>query len=630
MTKVYFINANHLLDAINLVASDLDIDVVAEGADCIVEVKTLDSYVLNVEIAEKRLTIEYGGGVAVFLRGLAMSLSQLRDGVTEKRISETPIFTLNGAMIDMSRNAVMNVNTVKFMLRKMALMGLNAFMLYTEDTYEIDGYPYFGYMRGRYTKEELRELDQYALNLGIELIPCIQTLGHLATHLKWAASTAYKDSTGNLFPGIDATYDFIDAMLDTVSECFTTKRIHIGMDETHELGRGRTLTLNGYRNPRELYIEHLGRVAQMVKKRGLRPMMWSDMTMLFAAVGDTVGKHGYDMRNEYSDKMRAHIPEELEQVFWDYYNSDEKFYQSNVENHRKYLGNCTMFAGGVWTWSGYSALLKRSLEFTIPALNVCKKEGVKEVIATVWHNGAESNLITSLAGIAWYADYSYKGYYNNESMKECFKFATGESYDSFVKLEEVDEPQGETIPLSRVLLYNDPLIPFSDKNIEGIEFGNYYQDLTKELASLNVSSFYYPAFNTITTLSALFENKADFGLRLKRAYDNKDNNILSEMANECDVIVEKIQALRHAHKNAWMVYNKPFGWEVFDIRYGGLVMRFETCKERICQYISGEVQKIEELESDRLRIDGTDNPNSILGNHILWRSYQSYVTAGIL
>ena len=630
MLKISFINADHLSEAIDMVAADLDISVVTEGADCIVEVSETKTYALNVEIAGIRLRIEYGGGVAVFLRGLAMALSQIRAGVTEKLITETPIFTLNGAMIDMSRNAVMNPDTVKLMMRKMALMGLNAFMLYTEDTYEIDGYPYFGYMRGRYTKEELKELDLYALKLGIELIPCIQTLGHLATHLKWSASTAYKDSAGNLFPGIDATYDLIDSMLNTVSECFTTKRVHIGLDETHELGRGRTLSLNGYRPPSELYAEHLNRVVEMVKARGLRPMMWSDMMMLFAAVGDTNGKHGYDLRNEHTDKMRDRIPEGLEQVFWDYYNPDERFYQKNIENHRRYLGNCEMFAGGVWAWSGYSVLLKRSLNFTIPALNACKQEGVGEVIATVWHNGSECNLITAVAGLAWYADYGYKGYYDEESMKECFKFATGESYDSFACLEAVDEPGGKLVPLSRAILYNDPLIPFADKTLEGIDFRPHYRELTERLSTLNVSSVYRPAFDTVTALSSLFENKADFGMRLKEAYDNKDPRTLESLSKECDLIVEKIKALRAAHKKAWMTYNKPFGWEIFDIRYGGLISRFETCKDRLVDYLSGTVQRLEELEAERLRIDGTNNPDTILGDHMLWRSYQSYVTAGIL
>ena len=62
---------------------------------------------------------------------------------------------------------------------KMAVMGLNTLLLYIEDIYEIEDEPYFGYMRGRYTQEELKQVDDYAHALGIEVIPAIQTLAHL-------------------------------------------------------------------------------------------------------------------------------------------------------------------------------------------------------------------------------------------------------------------------------------------------------------------------------------------------------------------------------------------------------------------------------------------------------------------
>ena len=73
-----------------------------------------------------------------------------------------PVFEHNGVMLDCSRNAVPRVEAVKMVLRKMALMGLNTLMLYTEDTYEVPEQPYFGYLRGRYSVEALRGLDSYA------------------------------------------------------------------------------------------------------------------------------------------------------------------------------------------------------------------------------------------------------------------------------------------------------------------------------------------------------------------------------------------------------------------------------------------------------------------------------------
>ena len=60
-----------------------------------------------------------------------------------------------GVMLDCSRNAVMKPEQVKKFATVLKSFGYNMFQLYTEDTYEVENEPYFGYMRGRYTAEEL-------------------------------------------------------------------------------------------------------------------------------------------------------------------------------------------------------------------------------------------------------------------------------------------------------------------------------------------------------------------------------------------------------------------------------------------------------------------------------------------
>ena len=126
-------------------------------------------------------------------------------------------------------------------------MGYNTLLLYMEDTYEVNDHPYFGYMRGRYSKEELREVDDYAYCFGIEVIPCIQTLAHLATALRWQEMRHLSDTSDMLLVGYEGTYEFISAMLKTCKECFRSRKINIGMDEAAELGLGRYLRQNGYR-----------------------------------------------------------------------------------------------------------------------------------------------------------------------------------------------------------------------------------------------------------------------------------------------------------------------------------------------------------------------------------------------
>ena len=145
-----------------------------------------------------------------------------------------------GAMLDMSRNGVMKVEQVKKIAQMLAAFGYNTLLLYTEDTYEVDGEPYFGLFRGRYSKEELKELDCFCLSIGIELIPCIQTLAHLNQIFIWAVYHDHIHDTGDvLLVEEERTYQLLDRMFKTLRECFSSDRIHIGLDEATQLGRGR-------------------------------------------------------------------------------------------------------------------------------------------------------------------------------------------------------------------------------------------------------------------------------------------------------------------------------------------------------------------------------------------------------
>lgn len=53
-----------------------------------------------------------------------------------------------GVMVDCSRNAVMNVISVKRFVDSIAKMGYNTMMLYTEDTYEVNQQPFFQHQTG--------------------------------------------------------------------------------------------------------------------------------------------------------------------------------------------------------------------------------------------------------------------------------------------------------------------------------------------------------------------------------------------------------------------------------------------------------------------------------------------------
>lgn len=202
-------------------------------------------------IKEKKLRVKKSGREcsisywkkAHFYRGLTL-LFQNR-GKEGFEIEEKVNFHSNGMMMDCSRNGVPTVDTIKQYVVRMASLGMNRLYLYMEDTLEIQGYPFWGYLRGRYSKEEMQECDGFASLFGITLVPCIQTLAHLRTALHLPAFADYKDIDDILLLEEEKTKALLSGLIKTVSECFSGGIVHLGMDEAAHLGRGKYMDLHG-------------------------------------------------------------------------------------------------------------------------------------------------------------------------------------------------------------------------------------------------------------------------------------------------------------------------------------------------------------------------------------------------
>ena len=136
--------------------------------------------------------------ISHYYRALNYAIHHMKED--EFQYQEHVCFERNGLMLDCSRNAVFTVEKVKFLIKTLAKLGMNVLMLYTEDNYEVEGQPYFGAYRGKYTKDEIKELDAYASMFGVELVPCIQTLAHLHNVLKWPGMDKIRDSADILQP----------------------------------------------------------------------------------------------------------------------------------------------------------------------------------------------------------------------------------------------------------------------------------------------------------------------------------------------------------------------------------------------------------------------------------------------
>ncbi len=580
---------------------------------------------LSVRCTGEKVTIRCAKKIH-FFRALGLAVERLRRDERDFEVEETVYFDTNGPMYDVSQgNAVINARTVRSLLRTMAVMGLSMLMLYCEDSYEVKTEPYFGYMRGKYTQKELRELDDYADMFGIEMIPCIQTLAHLRDTMHWR--NVYRDIREDeacLLVGEEKTYIFIRKLLETMKETFRTRRIHVGMDEAWKLGLGRYLQLHGLTSKTELMRIHLAKVMDIIRELGLEPMMWSDM--FFRA--KTPGGAYYDPDFEVTQDTIDAVPKGMSLVYWDYYHANQDFYENYIAKHRQMAP--TIFAGGIWTWEGYGCNWERTFITSYAAVMACKKEKCRDVFVTVWGDcGTECNIQATLPGLQFYAEHGYRADPSAEEIAERFEFCTGAKWDDFMALQGLDTIEGMEHDTSvaqqgnrlspnrnsaKILMWQDILTGLFDKNFEKYRMADHYESLAATLADAATRNGPYNELMRFNYhVADVLSLKAEIGRRLTAAYKSRSTLLLEEYAQDIlPDLFERVEALRLAHKSLWYATYKSLGWDIMDLRYGGLLIRIQTCIEQVEAFLNGDEDALCDLDEPRLPYDGIEDvPNMV-------------------
>lgn len=564
----------------------------------------------------------HAANMAQFCRALGI----YSDNVSKKgifSIEETPAYDTLGVMIDCSRNAVLSEEAFKKTVRQLAVMGYNTIQLYTEDTYTIEGRPYFGYMRGRYTKDELKRFDSYAKKFGIELVPCVQTLAHLGQAIRWACMRPITDCNDILLVGEEETYNFIDDMFKSLSECFTSRNVNIGMDEAHMLGLGKYLDKHGYTDRAMIMVEHLKRVVDIAAKYGFKPMMWSDMFFRLA-----FGGNYYSADTSISDEVRKKVPENVSLVYWDYYSEKREIYDKMITRHLEF-DNKIIFAGGAWRWNGFTPANEFSLHTSRLAAASCKENGIKDVLVTIWgDDGGETPLFSILPTLQFWAEDCYGEDTDHEALAARFKACVGASFDDFMLMDlpsltpDNPAPGRCGVNPSKYLFYQDVLMGLFDKHVEKGVYSEHYRKTADKLydaAKRNPQWKYL--FETQANLCEVLEIKSEIGIDLKAAYDSGDRDELMIIANETlPELLARVDDFYESFRAQWNTENKIFGLDMSEIRIGGLKMRIEAAIRRITEYLRGQIKSIDELEEERLFFDCRTEEKPLSIGHNQWRT----------
>ncbi len=541
--------------------------------------------------------VEYNS-IQAAARGIGSALAKIEG---EER---TP-FKMLGIMLDVSRNMVMKVDHLKMWFRRLALTGCNMVMLYTEDTYELDGEPFFGHMRGAYSIDEIRELDSYAKRLGIELVGCIQTLGHLEQIIKWnGAYGAIRDTDRVVMVDEPKTYALIEKMIAFWGEALSSRRIHIGMDETHDLGRGRFLDRHGYESGFELFNRHLGKVNEICKKAGLAPMIWSDMYFRLS----NKDQNYYDLENPIPESVRSKIPKNVQLVYWDYYHEDAAMYEKMIRRHRD-LGYEPLMGSGIWTWTKlwYD---HRQTDVTVrPCIEACRRMKVSELFFTMWgDNGAYCNYDSSLAGIVYSADLAFGvDPEDSKTTAKRFEAICRSSFEAHVLGSGIEPVIGrddrKTVAKASLLIWDDPLygVLFDDYLRRDPEFDfkliDHYEEMLCKLLPLQ-DDCAAGDFGHLINMLELLIKKLEFRGALVTAYAQDDKVALRQLAvSVIPAVVAAVWEFDASFRAQWLDCAKPFGLEVIQGRNAMQAARLEETALRIREYLDGDVDRIEELEA---------------------------------
>ena len=536
-----------------------------------------------------------------------------------------------GFMADCSNNVVPSSDTVKRLIRTLAVLGYNYLQLYTEDTYRIEGEPYFGYMRGAYTGEELKEIVRYAAIFGIEVVPCIQTLAHLGRLFRWPAYRDVNDCFDILLAEEEKTYRLINAMFGTLEKCFVSRRINIGMDEAFFLGAGNYMNRHGYRPRAEIYLRHLRRVLQIAAAHGFSVMLWSDGCFRYLGNGDSQragdGDFGCD-KEIPAEFSRGMGPEngaddfDMTLLYADYEGDYERFSKA-IAAHKK-MGFSVAYAGAAWTWAGYAPQNRYSMEVLSAALSACEGQGVRPLLMTNWgDDNAACSFFAGLPVLVYAAWRAFDGR-NCSEFKQDFSALCGCGLSDFLSLEAANLTEWNLhSSAGKDLLFNDCFLGLLDAAVPE-NAGAMYASAEKKLreSAGRAGKWKYLFFVQIALVHALAV-KAELGIRTRKAFLSGDREKLRALAlTDYPAAGRRIGALLKAVRKQWMAENKPFGEEVQEVRLGGLIARVDFCRRRLLDYCDGRAEDIPELREERLDFLASD------GKPVYYNHWSATITPG--
>ena len=315
-------------------------------------------------------------------------------------VVDGPALPVRGFMLDVSRGKVPTMAELHRLVSALAELRANQLQLYVEHTFAFPGHEDAWRDASPLTAGQIRTLDDACAEVGIELVPNLNTFGHLERWLRhpryrplaecpegWIhpLTGQFKPIPGTLKPDA-ASLTFVDALLADYLPCFRSRQVNIGGDEPWELGQGFSKQAVAERGKHRVYLEHLRKLCALATGRGQTPQFWGDILLEDLA-------------------LAQEAPAEAVPVVWGY----DAGHPFDAQGGRlRELGRTYLVAPGTSTWQSFTGRLDNALTNQREAISAALTHGARGILLTSWgdngnHQPWPTNWPAMVAGLthAW-------------------------------------------------------------------------------------------------------------------------------------------------------------------------------------------------------------------------------------
>src|ERR1700730_9729346 len=287
-----------------------------------------------------------------------------------------PTMPWRGMQDDVSRGPIPTMEFMKKQIRTLASYKINLFGLYMEHVFDFASQPLMAPKEAALTPAEIKTLVEYASKFHVTVLPEQQAFGHLHHMLKYEiySDVAERPHGHVLTPTKEQSYDIVKAMYADLVPLFPGPFLHVGGDETFELGHGQTAARVGEVGLGKVYLEHMQKVFGILQPYHKQLMFWGDIAVKYP-------------------QLLGILPKDMIAVAWEY---DAKPSFENIIKPYRDAGLRVMVAPGAQTWNQLWP------NFDVSYVNIRnfvrdgQKLGAMGMLNTTWNDDGEA-----IYGMAW-------------------------------------------------------------------------------------------------------------------------------------------------------------------------------------------------------------------------------------